>query len=136
MDRCVATGGGIAAAEAFDDPHGIDAGFWRKEFLDRAFPLRLQVVAFRAGAINALIGGFRRRHRGIFGELAFLFEERGDFAFNFFFAFGVEELFFGEKFFAESDGVTFFPVGRAGLWERTRRDRVGHGRGGGTFWLR
>lgn len=89
MDGRIAPGGGNAAAEAIDDPHGIDAGFWREEFVNGTLPLGLQVVTFRSRAIDALIGGFPRRHRGIFGELAILFEEGGDFVFDFFFAFVV-----------------------------------------------
>jgi hypothetical protein len=67
-------------------------------------------MTFRSRAIDALIGGFRRRHRGIFGELAVLFEEGDDFVFDFFFAFAVEEFFVDEEFFIDDDGVALFPV--------------------------
>jgi len=110
MDRRLGAIRSRAGAKTFDEPHRIDAGFGRHEFVDGTLPLGLNIVTFGASAVDALIRGFRRRHGGIFSKLAFLLEERVDFVFDFFFALGVEQFFAGEEFFEESDGIPLFPV--------------------------
>ena len=100
----------LAAAEALHRPHRLDTRFWRKEFLHRALPLGLQIVAFRPGAIDTLGSQLGRRHGGVFGELALPFEQRGELVVDLFLAFGVEEFLFAQGPFVERDGIAFLPV--------------------------
>ena len=109
MNGGLAARGTLATAEAFDVPHGFYAGFRRQKFIDGALPLGSNLVAIVASAVDALFGEFGRRHGRIFGELAIFLEQGGEFAFDFFFAFGVEDFFFGEKFLVERDGVALLP---------------------------
>src|SRR5258705_9341839 len=110
MDRGVFAGRGLAAAEAFDDPDRLDAGFGGSHFGDGALPLGSNLVAIVAGAVDAFGGEFRRGHGRVFGELAVFFEQRVDFIFDFFFALGVENFFGGEEFFVKGDGIALFPI--------------------------
>src|SRR5215469_5951345 len=98
-------------SETLYGPHGFYARFWREKLVDGALPLRLNIVAFRTSAVDALVGGFGWRHRGVFGEFAFAREQRVDFVLNIFFTFGIENLFTSYKFLAERNGIAFLPVG-------------------------
>ena len=106
-----AAGRRLAATETFDDPDGIDAGFWREKFVDRAFPLGLHVVAFRRrcnrrperrvsgggmGEFSANSRSFSRR-AAILSSISFLPLASRSFS-------------VGEEFFVERDGIALLPV--------------------------
>ena len=99
----------FSAAEAFDVPYSFDTGFWWEKFVDGALPFGANFVAIVASAVDALFGKFGRRHGRIFGKLTIFLEQGSKFAFDFLFAFGIEDFFFGEKFLVEQDGIAFLP---------------------------
>src|SRR5713226_6212266 len=111
MYRGICAAGAFAAAKAFDGPDGFNAGFWRCDFRNRAFPLGANLVAIVTGAINAFFGELWRRHRRIFRELPVFREQSVDLFVDFLFCFGVEEFFAAQKLFVQRDGITALPVG-------------------------
>src|SRR6266403_835550 len=110
VNRRVRTAGAFARSESRNRPNRFDARSRRRHLRNRALPLRADLVAIVAGAVDARLGKLRRGHRRVLRKVPLLGEQGVDLLLNLFPAFGVEQLFTRQEFFVECYRVARFPI--------------------------
>src|SRR5260370_25652835 len=102
VNRRVRAAGAFAGSESRNRPNRFDARPRRRHFRNRALPLRADLVAIVASAVDAGLRQFRRAHRRVLRKVPLLVEPGVDLLPNLFPAFGVARLFTRRDFFVES----------------------------------
>src|SRR6266404_2168719 len=110
MNRRVGSPRTFAGPKSRHRPHRRNARFRRRHFRDGPLPLRADLVAIVARAVDAFLRQLRRRHRRIFCKLSFLREQRVNLVLDLFLALRIEELLARQKLFVQRDGIARLPV--------------------------